>query len=265
MGYTIDRSNFALKPEALASVTGTYTLSASGWSSQAQSVHVDVQKFPLKYFQLCTINIPPADMSKWADSGVYVESEDYSYQIINFRCETVPTDNLTFTVIQTPLDRIGNFVGVDSILTKYDGAETAVTVPEGVYEIAENAFRDNTNIVIVYFPETGIYSIGDDAFSGCTSLSMIVFYQPIEIKAEMFEGCTAVTDVALRVDNGTWTENIDLSFTDQIVVSRLEEIITKLYNYSGGTAHTLKLGYLNKSRLSPAQLAAAAAKNWVVL
>lgn len=47
-----------------------------------------------------------------------------------------------------------------------------IVVPVGVTQIAENAFRDCTNIISLTIPNT-VQKIGLNAFEGCTSLTKL--------------------------------------------------------------------------------------------
>lgn len=262
MAYSIARDNFALVP-AEPVISNIYTLYSGEWSSQQQSVSMESSDFYLKPFQLTTVNIPPEDMSDWADNGVYVESEDFALQRLNFRCTNVPSTTLTFTVTQTTIRRVGDFIGEGYSLIQYVGDSTTVRILDGVADIRTNAFKDNSDSVIVYLPKT-LRVIESEAFKDCTALNGIVFRETMTVTADMFDGCTAVTDIILDVDNGTWTNNVDFTFTEQLVGNQLDALVDKLFNYSSGT-HTLKIGSLNKSRMSAAKIAAAEAKNWTVI
>ena len=44
----------------------------------------------------------------------------------------------------------------------------------------------------------------------------------------------------------------------------LAAMINNLYDYSGGTAHTLTIGATNLAKLSAEEIAAATAKNWTI-
>ena len=261
MNYTIDRNNFALLPEAMTLLTGEYTLSANGWSVGVQGIQI-----PLQVFQLNTINIPPADMSIWADNGVYASGEDVRPEMsyITFRCDTAPSVDLTFTVIQTPLSRIGDYEGMGNTLTKYIGAGGDITIPRGVAVIGNNAF-ENAAVHDVEFPDIGLQEIGTGAFKGCSQMTTMTFYEPVLITADMFEGCAAVYDVDFNVLDNSWEYSADLSFTEILTVDCLTKIINKLYDYSGGASHLLTIGASNRSRLTEAQLNAAVAKNWLVV
>ena len=59
-----------------------------------------------------------------------------------------------------------------TILLKYNGTSETVTVPEGVREIASNAFAYNTTVKEVILPST-LEKIGDNAFVHCYSLEKI--------------------------------------------------------------------------------------------
>ena len=259
MTYSIDRNNFAMLPEAMSSVTGEYTLPANGWG-----IHIQGIQIPLQVFQLNTINIPPADMSIWADNEIYPTSEDVHSGNIVFRCTTAPSEDLTFTVIQTPLNRVGDYEGTGNTLTKYIGTGGDITIPRGVAVIGNNAF-ENAAVRSVEFPDIGLQEIGTGAFKDCTALTTMKFYEPVAITADMFEGCTAVYDVDFYVLDNSWEYSADLSFTDILSVSCLTKIINKLYDYSGGASHLLTIGAANRSRLTEAQLNAAIAKNWLVI
>lgn len=261
MAYSIDRDNFAMLPEAMSSVTGEYTLPASGWG-----IHIQGIQIPLQVFQLNTINIPPADMSMWADCNVYPTSEDVRPDTgyITFQCDTAPTEDLTFTVTQTPLNRIGDYEGTGNTLTKYIGTGGDITIPRGVAVIGNNAF-ENAAVRSVVFPDIGLQEIGTGAFKGCAQMTTMKFYEPVIITADMFEDCTAVYDVDFYVLDNSWEYSADLSFTDILSVSCLTNIINKLYDYSGGASHLLTIGAANRSRLTEAQLNAAIAKNWLVI
>lgn len=69
------------------------------------------------------------------------------------------------------------FVAADGVLTEYNGSAATVEIPaeiDGVeiYKIGDNAFKGNTTIETVIFPES-ITSIGDCAFQDCTLLTNV--------------------------------------------------------------------------------------------
>lgn len=71
------------------------------------------------------------------------------------------------------------------VLIAYNGPGGNLTIPEGVRVIAGEAFRDNTEISQVMFPNT-VEVIGEGAFEGCTGLEWIT----------LGEGCAQILDRA---------------------------------------------------------------------
>ncbi len=79
----------------------------------------------------------------------------------------------------------------------YNGTDTVVNIPEEyngkpVTAIADNAFKNNTNIISVIIPDS-VSTIGANAFAGCTALDTVVI--PVSVTtvgAEAFFGCTAL-------------------------------------------------------------------------
>ncbi len=66
-----------------------------------------------------------------------------------------------------------------------------------VTSIAENAFKDNTDIIAIYF-SSNITSIGANAFYGCTNLEKIVFSSSItSIGNSAFYNCTSLEAINL--------------------------------------------------------------------
>lgn len=62
----------------------------------------------------------------------------------------------------------------DGKLTKYNGNETNVTIPDGVTSIADGAFSGHANITVLTIPAS-VTSIGYSAFYNCTNLTEIQF------------------------------------------------------------------------------------------
>ena len=78
---------------------------------------------------------------------------------------------------------------VNGILKEYTGKRVSVTIPDGVYIIDENAFKNNLSIKKVDVSKTCI-QIGERAFYNCSNLSEINLPQNIEeIKSETFYNC----------------------------------------------------------------------------
>lgn len=66
----------------------------------------------------------------------------------------------------------GDFLIEDGVLLSFTGLTTTVTIPDDVYYIADNAFKNNTKINKLNIPDT-VKAIGNEAFYGCTSLKEV--------------------------------------------------------------------------------------------
>jgi hypothetical protein len=72
-------------------------------------------------------------------------------------------------------------------LIKYDGTESVVNIPQGVYNIAEGAFNDNSYIKTVVFPYS-VSRISNGAFNNCVSLKNVVLTHNVkEIEKQAFD------------------------------------------------------------------------------
>lgn len=90
----------------------------------------------------------------------------------------------------------GDFVIDGGVLLEYTGNEAVVEIPSGIFEIGENAFRNN-DIVSVVIP-SGVEIIAKGAFYYCQSLADIAFSDTVEeIGFGAFFNCTALTDINL--------------------------------------------------------------------
>ena len=63
-----------------------------------------------------------------------------------------------------------NFDINNHILIKYIGSDDIVTIPDGVTEIGEDAFKESKNLIELVMPDS-VTRIGDKAFYGCDKLN----------------------------------------------------------------------------------------------
>ncbi len=100
------------------------------------------------------------------------------------------------------LDSLGDFATVgDQVLIKYNGGESAVTVPDGITRIASHAFS-SSKLRSVTLPQS-VYTIDDYAFADCVGLTEITLNEGlVTIGNGAFRGCkslgTLVTPKSLR-------------------------------------------------------------------
>lgn len=89
-------------------------------------------------------------------------------------------------------DDSANFVIEDGVLTKYNGWQTYVEIPDTVTAIGDDAFRNNTRMITVSIPDS-VKSIGNSAFYGCTSLIGVILPDSVEsIGSSAFYNCTSL-------------------------------------------------------------------------
>lgn len=138
--------------------------------------------------------------------------------------------------------------------------------------LSSGVFQNCTGLKEIVFPST-LNNIAGSIFVGCTSLKKAVFRSVPASSAyvytnsgNIFYQCTSLEDVVLP---DGWNVNLVLSngtanFTNVLTHDSMVAMIANLYDYSGGTAHTLTLGATNLARLSEAEKSVAAAKNWTL-
>jgi len=85
----------------------------------------------------------------------------------------------------------------DSVLIKYNGTRTDVTVPEGITKIQRFSFKNRTLIKSVKIPSS-VRVIGYEAFQGCTALETVEIAEGVEIiDMSAFKGCTSLRRISL--------------------------------------------------------------------
>ena len=119
-----------------------------------------------------------------------------------------------------------DFVIKGSTLTKYQGAEANVTIPDTVDAVGQSAFEGNTYVESVVIPDSvkridgyafwgcdqlgtvvlgkGLTEIDDYAFAGCTGLKQMTIPQNISaIGAQAFGDCANLTDITIPPETVT--------------------------------------------------------------
>ncbi len=69
--------------------------------------------------------------------------------------------------------------GEERILVGYAGIDTELTIPDGITEIYQYAFRGCSNLTSIVIPDS-VETIGDYAFSGCSNLNSIVIPDSVD-------------------------------------------------------------------------------------
>ncbi|MDR1001820.1 MAG: leucine-rich repeat domain-containing protein [Oscillospiraceae bacterium] len=83
------------------------------------------------------------------------------------------------------------------LLVKYTGAETTVTVPNGITEIGVKAFYQCSTIIQVFLPNS-VTAIGSNAFSHCSELREINLPTSVTtIGQSAFSGCSSLRRISI--------------------------------------------------------------------
>lgn len=83
----------------------------------------------------------------------------------------------------------------DKYIAGYKGKGGDIVLPKGFY-VGEKAFKGNTNITSVTFPE--LYSVSKNAFDSCINLKKVVFEDEACICAEAFSYCINLKTVEIK-------------------------------------------------------------------
>lgn len=134
-----------------------------------------------------------------------------------------------------------DFTIESGVLTKYNGKGGAVSIPEGVTRIKNNAFDTCTKLTSVTIPSS-VTSIGTFAFYGCIGLTSVEIPSGVtEIETSAFAKCRGLTSVTIP---SSVTELGETLFYD---CANLKDI------YYGGTYaqwQTIKIGDYNDAMKS---------------
>lgn len=116
------------------------------------------------------------------------------------------------------------FICKEGVLVKYAGAESAVEVPPGVTNIADEAFSGCANLRSVSLPNT-LLEIGDYAFEGCVSLEKLVLPEGVaRLGFGAFDDCVSLREVRLP-SSFTSIYDVGFAFAACPALERLEGAI----------------------------------------
>ena len=163
---------------------------------------------------------------------------------------------------------------VDSVIYSADGKVLqkcvpgkagALTIPDGVEEIGENALADCGKITKIVFPGSlktinssafkncsglqeimlpeGLETLGNDAFKNCTGLEKITIPSTVtNLSAQVFTGCTSLHDIVFTGEGGNYKAEDGIVYTtDGKIIFCLKGIsgeitvpegVTELSNYA---------------------------------
>ncbi len=127
--------------------------------------------------------------------NITVGSSGYGY--VGYYAKAVYTEEHTSKLSTDENGYIIYTDGEDKILIGYTGTETELTLPEGITEINQYAFRYSTKITKVIIPDS-VTSIGNDAFYECSGLTSITIPDSVtSIGSYAFYNCSGLTSVTI--------------------------------------------------------------------
>lgn len=132
-----------------------------------------------------------------------------------------------------------NFVIQDGVLTKYNGWQKLVKIPDTVTAIGKEAFKNNTTMISVDIPGT-VTSIGDSAFYGCTALLGVIIPDSVQsVGSSCFYGCTNLATVQLSENERFTTVNNQSFYNTAVVNLEMPDNITTIGNWAFGKCSKL--------------------------
>lgn len=103
-------------------------------------------------------------------------------------------------------------------LTRYNGGDSAVTIPDSVVAIGKGAFTNNDRVTSVTIPGS-VSAIQSKAFSGCGNLNVVnVLAKTIAIASDAFSGARPSFYTVVGSDAAAWARKRGFEVKDNLVV-----------------------------------------------
>ena len=119
------------------------------------------------------------------------------------------------------------------VLSSYTSPTSFITTSEGVCDLADNVFEEQTEATFAVMPGV-LRKVGEYAFKNCTKLEKVVFQnRPDTLPENIFEGCTALKDVYVP-----WSESeLEVKGTTATIHYDSELVVPK-NKHNNSTAET---------------------------
>ena len=116
-----------------------------------------------------------------------------------------PAEPTVLTVSPSVLEETSDFEILAGVLKKYKGAATEVVIPDGVVEIADEAFSEMKRIVSITIPDSvkviGGKGLTLSPFYGCSGLKRINIPDTVEsVGHQLFSKCKSLQEVDISTE-----------------------------------------------------------------
>lgn len=129
---------------------------------------------------------------------------------------------------------------------------TDLTVPQGVKDIGNEAFRDCTSLSTVNILSDSTTMIGDNAFQGCTNLNTVSFGKNLLTIGEYaFSGCSSLENVSFGGNALTTIDMYAFEGCSSLEVFRTPSNVTGIGGYAFSGCSSLTTFYLPASISNP--------------
>ncbi len=167
--------------------------------------------------------------------------------------------NIQIAAENSTYEAIGGIICLknDKTLFCWPAASGAISIPEGIERIADNAFAGNTDLTRVSLPVTLTY-IGDNAFSKCKDISSIycfnpqppVFYDSNEFARDIFNTCTLYVPMGCKEKYQTtsyWLQFANIQEFDPTAIKDVNGVadgakVKAVYSLDGKRVESTKSG-----------------------
>ena len=130
-------------------------------------------------------------------SHLDIKKGDRSYGAIGFYAITIYNKIQESKLLTDKNGYMTYSEGENIVLYGYGGTDIELTLPNGITEIHDSAFNNNSKLKSVTIPDS-VTSIGNRAFFGCSGLTSVTISDSVTSIGEYaFSGCSGLTSVTI--------------------------------------------------------------------
>lgn len=157
-----------------------------------------------------------------------VVRDSYAYKFVNTRATAI------LQIPDTKSDYQYSLWLYEATIIGYTGNDTNLAMPKTIDDytvvaVGENAFKDNTRITYVTFPDN-CKTIGNSAFNGCSKLRNFNINAVLQLGHYTFQNCPQLTEVTLTNVTKYWNDTFDSGVNINMNVSQFNRTAMELTN-----------------------------------